>query len=218
MILLAGGAGTRMDCPKGLLPFKGKPWVLEQINRFKDVGGRTVVVVLGNKSSKYLKDIPDFKYALDTVYDYRGMNLKVVVNKNFESGQFSSLQVGIRGLFDGKDSACFISTVDTPLGGPEAYRSLEVNMSEFPNLQVVVPEVQGKGGHPILLSRTFALSLLSLDPWAETSRLDSILRMAPWDQVRRVPVGDPLITLNINTPEDWRSFVASCEKKARPFS
>ena len=70
-----------------------------------------------------------------------------------------------------------------------------------PHLKAIVPEYDGRGGHPIYVSNDFARELLLLDPKKPNSRLDRMLEEEP-DQMR-LPVGDPAILTNINTPGEW---------------
>jgi molybdopterin-guanine dinucleotide biosynthesis protein A len=60
LILLAGGKSTRMGSPKGLLDYKGKQWILEQISRYKYVLNPKVYIGLGHDYENYFSAISWF--------------------------------------------------------------------------------------------------------------------------------------------------------------
>ncbi len=52
LVILAAGKSSRMGFPKGLLSYRGKKLLQHQIENFFQLGGETVVVVLGEHREK----------------------------------------------------------------------------------------------------------------------------------------------------------------------
>src|SRR5207237_400416 len=86
--LLAGGQSLRMGSPKGLLDYEGQPWLLEQLKRFEQAGGKRVVVVLGFFAEDYQKKIPLLKTSLQTPTAFASLEVTTVVNEEPAQGQF----------------------------------------------------------------------------------------------------------------------------------
>ena len=55
-------------------------WILEQISRFRQVDNPQIVIGLGYERDKYFEAIPWLKEAIDSFYNYNGVEVKVVIN------------------------------------------------------------------------------------------------------------------------------------------
>jgi molybdenum cofactor cytidylyltransferase len=66
----------------------------------------------------------------------------------------------------------------------------------------VVPEYQGKHGHPMLVGRELIEAFLRAP---ETSNARDV-EHAHKREIEYVPVDDPLVALNINTPEEYAAL------------
>jgi CTP:molybdopterin cytidylyltransferase MocA len=134
----------------------------------------------------------------------------VVVNPTPEKGQFSSLQRGISALFRDDNNhfkAAFILPIDVPCPPFEIWKKLvfafETNERYY---QAYLPLLQGKGGHPPLLSYSYLRSLNAVGP---EQRLDIQLQHLPDDQIFRIEMnssGEEMIEMNLNTPKEWQKF------------
>jgi molybdenum cofactor cytidylyltransferase len=185
VIVLAAGRSSRMGEPKGLVPFRGRPWLLSQLDAIERAGGR-VVLVLGADRELYRGALPDL--------DRRA---RVVFNDDPDRGPFSSLQCGLAAV--PPDAPVFVLPVDVPAASPAVWGALrEALTGKGEGAGAAVPEYEGRGGHPVLLAPATAANL-RLRP--ATSRLDAELTALPL--VIRVPVKDPAVRLNLNAPQDW---------------
>ncbi len=204
LILLAGGQSSRMGKPKGIVDFKGRPWLLEQVSRFAAASGKETVIVLGYHQERYFERIPWLQDAWYETSIQSGLAVSVVVNETPEFGQFSSLQCAIPFLLKKDWAGAFILPVDVPGPQREVFdRLVEV----FNNtLDVVIPQYRSKGGHPVLLSRRFLVQLLSVPVANAEARLDKQIRDLSPERVAKVKVSDPQVCLNINTLEEYRAF------------
>lgn len=187
LLILAGGKSERMGTPKGLLEAKGKLWLERLVGDFLAAGGGGVCVVLGFDAASYQKALPRFDY---------------VVNANPERGQLSSAVTGVGALI-GKP--VFLQPVDVPLPGKKA---LETILQALRPNAVVIPEREGKGGHPLLLSQEAGADLrrLKISPG---DRLDVWVHSRPNESVVRAPLEDPRIGMNLNTPEVFKAYIES---------
>lgn len=206
LILLVGGRSSRMGTAKGLLPFRGKPWLTEQLDRFSAVGGRRAVVVLGYRQREYLEALGWLDDARQKPVLYNGVAVSAAVNPIPEFGPFSTIQCGARRLLAEKGvPGAYVLPIDVPCPSAPVWRELAAGMTG--PIAACLPRCGARGGHPVLLSADFMSTLVAQSTDSESARLDcQIGRLGP-ERVRRVMVDDPRISLNLNTPERWQTFV-----------
>lgn len=201
-VILAAGESSRMGEDKALLPWPPAP-----AERAAPAGRQSgtllsaaigalavhceLVIVVTGKNESLLKPI---------VY---GCGAFLVCNPHPEHGQFSSLQVGLRDLLGrGRDSA-MITLVDRP---PAARETLSAVADAFRNREhriwAVVPEYQGRHGHPIVVGREMIEEFLKAPA---TSNARAIEHAHP-DRIYYLPQDDPLVLANANTREDYDSL------------
>lgn len=187
VVLLAGGCSSRMGTPKGLLRIDGRRWIEHQLDVTEQVTSGRTIVVLGFEHERYKAEV-------------EGLAVRATVVTNFapERGSFSSLQLGLAVV--AANEPAFVLPIDVPAPTWPVWASLRAAL--HPQLDATVPEYEGQGGHPVLLSAQFVrgLSLLAAD-----ARLDFELRRAA---VARVLVEDANVQRNLNSPEDWAEFAA----------
>jgi CTP:molybdopterin cytidylyltransferase MocA len=129
-----------------------------------------------------------------------------VRNPNPERGQFSSLRVGLQEVLNrGRDTA-MITLVDRP---PVSHATLERLRAAFEMVAgkgkwAVVPECGGKHGHPYIAGRELIEAFLKA-PEGQTAR-DVEHRNV--HHIEYVPVADPFVTMNVDTPEQYAELVA----------
>jgi CTP:molybdopterin cytidylyltransferase MocA len=184
-IVLAAGRGERLGQPKAALLIEGKPAAWWAAAPMHEAGIAPVLIVLGADRAKIAAAVAEAG--------------EIVANPDWERGQFSSLQAGLRAVPPGQWA--FVTTVDALGIRAETYRALPNNTDE--SVEAVVPECDGRRGHPVLLSPAFQQRALAAD--AATSRLDRLLRSA---RVRLVGVADRAIYANMNIIEDFERWLA----------
>jgi len=187
-----------MGRDKALLPWPPHPTSPEQSETFLSATIRLflshtdiVLVVVGKNEA-----------ALSPIVYANGASL--VVNPEPARGQFSSLQLGLQEVMNrGRDTA-MITLVDRPPVQKETIETLEAafNKAIVKRKWAVIPEYQGKHGHPILIGREMLGEFLKAP---ETSNAREVER-AHEDDIEYVPLDDPLIALNIDTPEQYASL------------
>jgi molybdenum cofactor cytidylyltransferase len=140
----------------------------------------------------------NFDELAPVVYSLGGF---MIQNSAPELGQFSSLKLGVQDVLNrGRDSA-IVALVDRPPVRSETLATLhdEFLAASEEDLWGVVPEYQDKHGHPFFAGRDLIEAFLRA-PLTATGR--DILHSAA-EHLRYVPVDDPYVTLNVNTPEDY---------------
>jgi molybdenum cofactor cytidylyltransferase len=189
-LVLAAGRSTRMgQKPKLLLPY-GSSCVL----------GCVLDAVLAAPLERTFVVLGAWREAIEPfVLTYP---VSVVVNPDFDRGMLSSVQAGFRALPPG-EGAVFVLPGDHPGVTPAVFaRLLEARAESGAGL--VVPQFGGRGGHPLLVDLRFRAEIAGLDP---AVGLRGLLAGHP-GSVRRVPLEEAGIVLDLDTPDDYR--------KARP--
>ncbi|MBI3474117.1 MAG: nucleotidyltransferase family protein [Acidobacteria bacterium] len=130
----------------------------------------------------------------------------VVVNPDPSRGQFSSLQAGLHEVLNRGRDAAMITLVDRP---PVQPATLQFLIDEFErilahSIWAVVPEFQGKHGHPILVGREMIEAFLRAPATASAREI----MHAHQDRIAYVPVDDPFAAANIDTPEQYAALPA----------
>jgi molybdenum cofactor cytidylyltransferase len=189
-IILAAGESRRMGSPKALLRYQGKTFIERICNAFLSAGVDELIVVLGARAEKLRHAIPAHP------------QLRTVVNPRYFQGQLSSLMVGI-GALSPESEAAIVNLVDHPLITAETINALITSFRAEP-LPILIAAYNGKRGHPVLFSSQVYGEILAapLDQGAKV-----VVRKDP-SRVRELPLDDPGILADIDTPEDYRRYVS----------
>jgi molybdenum cofactor cytidylyltransferase len=186
-ILLAAGRSERMGAFKPLLPFGDRTVMENCIEYLKRGGVKSIVVVLGHRADDVSKQLAN-------------TSVRFVVNPDPDSEMSTSIACGIRELPE-KTKATLIALTDQPAIPFEVIATL-IETWKTTGAKLIVPEYDGRGGHPVLVDLCFRDQLLSLD----SPRGLRALFDAHREQVRRVPVKSPYIARDIDTWEDYRAL------------
>jgi molybdenum cofactor cytidylyltransferase len=187
-VILAAGESSRMGRDKALLPWHGGTFLSGAIDALRPHVDLVIVVVGKNKDA--------LVYTINTYAAYE------VENVNPERGQFSSLQAGLQEVLNRGRDAAIVALVDRPPARPETVGLLKeqfLHVGEDENKWAVVPELNGVHGHPIVIGREMINAFLKA-PASATAR-DIEHGMAA--RIAYVPVADPNVVANVDTPEDY---------------
>jgi molybdenum cofactor cytidylyltransferase len=197
-VILAAGESSRMGRDKALLPWPpespaatpGETFLSAAIGLFTPYVD--IVLVVAGKNEHELAPI---------VYA-RGASL--VVNPDPTRGQFSSLQTGLREVLNRGRDASMITLVDRP---PVKQETIQILVFEFEqaltrSIWAVVPEYEGKHGHPILAGREMIEAFLRAPATATAREVEH----AHQDKIAYIPVTDPHAALNVDTPEQYAAL------------
>ena len=198
-VILAAGESSRMGTDKALLPWPpgGAPTAasdtfLSAAIRSLGLSADFVIVVAGGNEA-----------ALEPVAYAHGAS--VVVNPDPSRGQFSSLQVGLREVLNRGRDAAIITLVDRPPAGAETLRMVREAVESSPqNIWAAVPDYAGKHGHPFFAGRDLIEAFLRAPASATAREVEHRYQ----EHLLYVPVNDPLVAVNVNTPEDYAKLSA----------
>ena len=201
-VILSAGSSSRMGRDKALLPWppvapgsnaSSQETLLSAAIQALKPFAEAVVVVAGKNADN-----------LAPIVAAHGAEM--VINPAPERGQFSSLQTGLREVLARGCDGAMITLVDCP---PLSAASMEVLRAAFDKAVAsggwgVAPENSGKRGHPLLVNRELIEAFLQAPV---TSNAREIKR-AHAQRIEVVPVPDSLVSVDLNTPEEYAALLA----------
>ncbi len=186
-VVPAAGLSRRMGSEKILLPF-GRSTLLETIlENLAAAGVAGVVAVLR----------PDLPEAADRA---RGRGARVVFNPHPEEEMLESIRLGLRAI-PADAAAVFIWPADHPAVSAGTIRMLARSADPA---RALIPSFRSRRGHPVLVGSELLPSIAGIPP---NEGLRHLWR-ARHEAVVEVPVEDPGVVGNVDTPEDYRKALA----------
>ncbi len=170
-IVLTAGASKRLGEPKALVDIHGQSLIEILIRKLKEKKLRIIIVT-----------------GVELFNEMEKLGEKVVINTNPESGRTGSIQCGIKEL---ESERCLIVPVDRP-GFSNATIEKLINLEK-----TSCPSKNGKGGHPVILSKEDCEKILSSNP---STPLRDIINPA------KIEVDDEFLHLNIDFPKDLKKL------------
>ena len=137
-----------MGRDKALLPYRGRTFLETIIAKLREAGVERVAVVLGHHAEEIKRAAK-----LDDV--------EVAINRDYASGQTSSLQAGLRTLASPDLEAIVLCLVDHPAVSAPVIREL-IAAFQKSRAPVVIPTFSSQRGHPVLIGRELFPQLTSL--------------------------------------------------------
>ncbi len=188
-VILAAGASSRMGHDKALLSWRGETFLTAAIESLRP-WTELVIVVAGENAPVLLRSV-----------DASGAFL--VVNPCPERGQFSSLQIGLQEVLNRGRDAAVVTLVDRPPAAPETLACLHRTFL-LSTAWAVVPEYQGRHGHPIVIRREMIEKFLK----APVTAVARDIEHANQDHIVYVNVDDPAVIANVDTPEEYQRLIS----------
>ena len=186
-IVLAAGYSSRANTFKMTLPL-GKGSVLEQtISKFEGLCS-SVIVVAGFKAELIQEEME--KIANKNAFSFQ---IKVVNNKHFQQGMFTSIQ---KGCDEVTAPSFFITPGDCPLVKKETIQRIAEHKGN-----VVIPSFQFKGGHPIKLSNQVKQKIL------ETNLEGNLRAVLNSYEKEYLNVDDPGVIMDVDTQKDYQKAI-----------
>jgi len=190
-VILAAGASSRMGRDKALLPWRDGTFLSAAIRALQP--STELVIVVAGSNAQNLEPITDASAAF------------MAVNPNPQLGQFSSLQAGLQEVLNRGRDAAIVTLVDRPPAEVETIQQLRAAfLGGDERTWAVVPEYQGRHGHPFLIGREMIEAFLRA-PVHSTAR---DVEHANQKHILYLPVNDPLVAANVDTPEDFEKLRA----------
>jgi molybdenum cofactor cytidylyltransferase len=217
-VILAAGASTRMGRDKALLPW---PPEIAAARPAVHPGGSandwfTTTAPAGITGTFLSAQIKLLQPSSEMVIVVAGANAAalspvvyalgayLVENPAPERGQFSSLRIGVQEVLNRGRDAAIITLVDRPPASTATVQNVRDTFlaSDSANIWAAVPEHAGRHGHPIVVGREMITAFLRA-PETATAR---DVEHAAQPHILYVPVDDPNIAININTPEEYAAL------------
>jgi molybdenum cofactor cytidylyltransferase len=188
-IILAAGGSTRFGQPKQLLAWKGEPFVRVVAKTALQAGLSPVVVVTGANAAAVESAVID-------------MNVSLVRNEGWQTGQASSISAGVQSLRSAPETggALFLLADQPQLTG-SIVRALVEKHSEglYP---VVAPMVMDRRANPVLFDRVTFPDLLTLEGDVGGRGIFHKHR------VEYLPWHDDRLLLDVDTPEMYQRLIS----------
>ena len=166
-IVLTAGASKRLGEPKAFVDIHGESLIEILIRKLKGKKLRIIIVT-----------------RVELFNEMEKLGEKVVINTHPESGRTGSIQCGIKEL---ESERCLIVPVDRP-GFSNATIEKLINLEK-----TSCPSKNGRGGHPVVLSKEDCEKILSSNP---STPLRDIINPV------KIEVDDEFLHLNIDSPND----------------
>ena len=190
-ILTAAGKSERMGRPKPLLPWPTESGsdvslVEYQVAQLKAAGVDDVIVVLGHSAEQVIPFVT-------------GERVRYVINPNYAAGKTTSITAGL-GAVDASTELVVLLAVDQPR--PASIISRVIKAHRESGAAVTSPIHDGRGGHPIVFAARLVGELKQIGEQNQGIR-EVIERHR--SEVHRVPIEEPNVRLDLNSPEDYRA-------------
>ena len=179
-----------MGSPKALLPINGETFVERIVNALKRTRVRKIIVVIGHKSEEMKEKIAH-------------LPVEVLTNREYKTGQLSSLQVAIRHLLKTQNCAgVLVHLVDHPYIDSGLVDRMIETFGASGKL-IVVPRYHGKRGHPVIFSRKLFTELLQ----APIDQGAKAVVNAHADDTLHIDIDDAGVAIDIDTPDEYRRHI-----------
>jgi molybdenum cofactor cytidylyltransferase len=180
-----------MGSDKALLPWRNGTFLSTAINTLQSAT-ELVIVIAGRNQA-----------AIAPVVYANGAFL--VENPNPEEGQFSSLRVGLNEVLGRGRDAAIITLVDRPAPAVATIELLKhAFLAASDKVWAVVPEFQGRHGHPFIAGREMIEAFLRAPANSNAREVEHGLQ----EHILYVQVADPLVTVNVNTQEEFQQLLS----------
>jgi len=181
-VILSGGASRRMGSPKALVSYQGASFLehLLSVTRHPAIGVRRVV--LGPDADAISQQVtlaPD----------------EIVINRDWELGQLSSIHAVLRSLPEGTQGM-LLCPVDHPLVSAALVDALVRTFLET-RAPVVLPMFEGRRGHPVIFAAAVYEELLR-------APMDTGARAVVWahnSDLQEVSTTEEGCVVNLNDPD-----------------
>jgi molybdenum cofactor cytidylyltransferase len=196
-LVLAAGRSSRMGRPKATLPLDdGETFLSRIVRTFLDAGVDDVVVVVGHHVDEIVASLAA-----------TGLRARIVVNRDYDRGQLSSIVAGLAVVDRPGVAAALITPVDVPLVSAATVRTVLACYRRTHAL-VVRPTSGTRHGHPLLIDRRLFDELRSADPELGAKPVVRAHASAAGD----VPIGDEGAYTDIDTEDEYRKWVRTGDR------
>ena len=195
-VVLTAGRSSRMGAPKALLTLGGVTFVRRIVDAMVE-GGCWPVVVVASAGA-------DEEAGRRILAEADAAGAMTVINPDPDSQQIDSLRVALQSLPPGIEGIV-TAPVDSPGATPEVIAALLASVRA--GATITMPSFQGRRGHPVAFGAVVLPELLAGD-LPEGAR--TVIRRRE-SAVVELPVDDPGVLLDVDTPQDYARLREGCE-------
>jgi molybdenum cofactor cytidylyltransferase len=184
-VILAAGGSVRYGQPKQLLEWRGMPFLRAVALSALNAGLETIVVT-GSRADEVSKTVAD-------------LPITIINNPDWQSGQSTSIAVGLGGLDKGVGAVVFLQA-DKPQVDSSLLRALQ--QTYFSNGDAILaPMVAGERTSPVLLDRETFKDLLALKGDVGGRAIFSKYRVSylPWN--------DEALLIDVDRPQNYQNLL-----------
>jgi len=186
-ILLAAGQSKRMGGENKLTKeIQGVSLIKHSVKNILAASIDELIIVLG-----YQKEI------IEKLID-KNEKIKIIFNKDFESGMASSIKTGLDNLSE-KSEAFFICLGDMPMVSHDIYNQL---IKSKDNKEIIVPTYKGQQGNPVLFNKSMKEKIM--DTMGDVGA-KKILELNK-DKISNLEINNQSISKSFNTQGDFSSL------------
>ena len=190
-MVLAAGASERMGRPKALLDFRGRPFAVRILEALEALDVKSRVVVLGPDAARIRPSLATH----DCI---------IVENPDLAGEAIGSLRAALAALDAIRPSGVVAWPVDLPhVRVATLERLLEAHRRT--GAPAVMPSFAERRGHPVIWDQALFPELGTSD--AATRHGARAVLTAHEQEIVTVPVDDPAVIDDLNTPEDYERLV-----------
>jgi molybdenum cofactor cytidylyltransferase len=190
-LILAAGESKRMGRLKPLLKIRGRTFLEHVAQEAQGSRLNSLKLVLGHRAQEILDVLPQFQDL-------------ALINPEYERGQLSSLQFGLRSLSKIPVDGIMVFLIDHPFVGRALVNDL-LEAFQRHDAPIVVPSFQNRRGHPMIFASSLFEELLQ----APLDQGAAAIVKKYQDKILHVTVNDRGVLIDIDTPEAYEAFVVS---------
>jgi len=201
-LLIASGLSSRISGFKPLLRYEEKSFLIAIIEKMLSVLSN-VIIVVGHNHIQLLEELnTHFNDTIEKANDVFWMvdnRIKIIYNKDYREGMFTSLQLGAKQLID--SDWILYHFIDQPNLPKEFYG--EILKQQIKSSNWVQPLFNGVKGHPIIFGKKVLSKIIDADYSSNLREVlkDKSLIKDSWH------CNFPEILEDIDTDEDYRKLL-----------
>ncbi len=178
-----------MGQPKLLVPLAGRPVLARTLDALHRTDVDEILVVLGADAERIRRGIPL-------------SGVRVVLNPDAAMGMSTSVRAGVKAAAASSE-AFLIVLGDQPLVAPATVNAL-LARRQATGARILVPTYRGARGNPVLLHRSLSDEIAAI---TGDVGCRGVVRAHDAD-VLEVPVEDPGVLIDLDTPEEFSRLEA----------
>ncbi len=181
-----------MGVPKLLLAWNGKTIIENLLDSLNQAGISEIIVTVRLDDHK-LQKVLDSLSVVPVIPEHPPEDMKASVQNGLEfiQNQFHPTE----------DDGWLLTPADFPMISTETVSKLVSNWNQS-DADIIIPTYQNRNGHPVLFKWGLAKSVFEIP---ENKGINWVIGNPEWN-IDKIPVDDPGIVQDIDTPEDYKKF------------